>query len=82
MARLGLEVGDDLRDFCNSPANQADESKTEGEIIAEIAEAVLEILLNPTHAGFSLCYTIRQRHSLSLSLIKLSFTPRKCTGGR
>ena len=58
MAGLGLKVGDDLRDFCNSPTNQADKSKTEREIIGEIAEAVFEVLLNPTNAGLSLCYTI------------------------
>lgn len=73
MAGLGLKVGDDLRDFRDSPTDQADKPKTEREVISEIAEAILEVLVNPTHAGLSLSYTIRQCHSSrSLSLFAVS----------
>lgn len=59
MAGLGAKVGDDLRDFSNSPTDEAYESKGEGEFVTEITETVFEILVNPTHTWFPLFYTKR-----------------------
>lgn len=59
MAGLCSEVGDNLRDFCNSPTNQTDKTKPKGEPISEIAETVPKKLVNPPDTGLLLLHTVR-----------------------
>lgn len=68
VAGLSVKVGDNLRDFCDAPANKADEAEREGEIVFEITEAVFEVLLYPTHAWLSFPHTVRGCHYYLLSL--------------
>lgn len=58
MAGLSAEVSDDLRDFSDSPAKEADEAENEREVVADVAETVLEILLHPTHAWLILHHAV------------------------
>lgn len=67
MAGFGAEVGDDLRDFRNSPADQTDQTKPKGEMVSEIAETVPKVLVNPSDAGLLLLDTVRWRHGRSPS---------------
>lgn len=59
MARFCAEVGDYLRDFCNSPTNQTDKTKPKGELVSETAQTVPKVLVNPSDAGLLLLDTVR-----------------------
>ena len=62
MAGFGSEIGDDLRNFSNSPADEADEAETERNLIANVAEAVFEIRVHPPDdACLLLLHAIRRR---------------------
>ena len=65
MAGLGLEIGNDLRDLGDSPAEEADEAEAEGYLAAEITHTVLEVLFHPFH-------TILLHHRASRPLIGAS----------
>lgn len=58
MAGLGPEVGDYLRDFSNSPADEADEPEPEREFITNVAEAVTEVISIPADAWLVLPHTV------------------------
>ena len=47
MAGFSTEVGDYLRDFSYTPTNKADDSQSERDLIIEVAETILEIVVNP-----------------------------------
>lgn len=49
MAGFSSEIGNDLRDFSDTPAKEANQPKTEGDLVAGVAEAVLEVCCNPPH---------------------------------
>lgn len=54
MARFSLEIGDDLRDLRNPPAEDTEEAEPEGYLTAQIADAVLEVPLHPSHTPIDL----------------------------
>lgn len=75
MAGLGAEVGDDLRDLRHPPAHQAYQPEPKRDLVLEIAQAVLEVLLDPTNARLPLPCTVRDRH-LPLLLYLYPFYPQ------
>lgn len=76
MARLSSKVGDNLRNFCYSPAYETDEAQGKGDFIFKIAETIIQVTLNPTDAGFALLHAVRGRHFYFISLVLLTLRER------
>lgn len=68
MAGLGFEVGDNLRDFGESPADKTREAESEREVVSQIAETIFEVLFYPPNAWLLLLETIGLSHLLLCSL--------------
>lgn len=54
MAGLGLEVGDELRDLRHSPAEETDHAQPKRYLAAQVADAIVEVLVDPSDAGLLL----------------------------
>lgn len=53
-----VEIGDNLWDFCYSPAKQSRYSQTKRDFIVEVTETVFEPLLDPSYTRFSLNWAV------------------------
>lgn len=58
VAGLCPEVGDDLRDLGDTPADETNQTEPKRDFVVEVTEAVLEVLLHPIHAGLLLVWTV------------------------
>lgn len=73
MSRLGFEIGNDLRDLCNTPTTQTNNPKPKRKFIFQITQTVFEVSLNPTNTGFVFSNTIRMRHRQCLVFLQRNY---------
>lgn len=59
MGGFGPEVGDELRELGDAPAEETDDAECEGELAGGGADAVVEVAVDPADAGLLLLGTGR-----------------------